>query len=124
VKTYNFVHLVGAAKEPAKKTGAGPTKFTCITGGDVGKNGKVIPKAYHAVVDWSHRASGVQAGDQVEVKGYITYSKWEPKDGSPARWKTEIVAQEVKFESQRSAKHLSDEQISKGAEITDEDLPF
>lgn len=128
-KTKNEVWLIGHAGKDAElkyiPSGKALVKFSLATGGGKKKDGSPYPTEWHNVVVWENEDCGsIGKGDLVEVRGRIQTRSWDDKKTGEKKYMTEIVATIVNFDGATPAKHVSDEAVAAGTEITDEDCPF
>jgi len=85
---------------------------------------------WHNVQVWGKLAEicgeRLYKGDMVYVEGKVQTRSWEDNDGAK-RYKTEIVAREVKFftsKGDNGSSGSSDGYNSPGADAQDDDIPF
>lgn len=140
-KSVNKVILVGnLGKDPEIKYtpgGVAVAKFSLATNERFkDKGGEWQDKTeWHNVIAWQRLAEivgeYVKKGSKLYLEGRLQTSSWEDKKSGEKKYKTEIVASEMvllggrdESEPSRPARHMSDEEIARSTEITDEDIPF
>jgi single-strand DNA-binding protein len=138
-KSVNKVILLGTlGKDPELKytpQGTAVAKFSMATNESYKDKASGEWKErteWHNVVCWQRTAEVaaeyLKKGRKVYIEGRLTTRSWE-QDGHK-KYMTEIVANELVLLGDRQdgngkpAKHVSDEEVARGTEITDDDIPF
>lgn len=134
MKIRNSITIIGRiGKDPehrSLKSGAQVCNFSVATTEKYkNQQGETVEETqWHTVIAWRKLGEIVsnyaKKGDEVAVRGKMTYRKWEDKDGN-ARLSAEIVADDFLILS--SKQRLSPEPSNAQGERkigADEDLPF
>lgn len=75
----------------------------------------------------------VQKGSRLFIEGKLTTETWDDRKSGEKKYKTLVVISDLVLMDSRNgespanakpARHVTDEEIAQGLEITDEDIPF
>ncbi len=111
------------------QSGTGVAQFSIATNEKwQSKSGQSSEKTeWHSIVVWGkmaeHCARYLQKGSKAYVEGRLETKQWEDKQTGAKRYKTQIVATQVKFLDSKKDQVKEKEEVEI-PDLRDEDIPF